>query len=214
MNVILIGCEYVGKTTLADNLMEWGSKRDFFFHLDDHFTIPDSSMQKEDRDIMLKLSPNFKERFQRFQVIYHVRIMNLYRDSLEVGFYFEDTVYGQLYYGYDPDALAIIQGRELEKELPSDTILVLLTASPDAIIKRMESDPHEYQVIKSEDISFLLEKFNEEFHASGIHAKIMIDTSDLTPKQVLDEFIKKARAEYLTTKDVLRIMMNEKPSAQ
>jgi hypothetical protein len=135
--------------------------------------------------------------------------MNLYRDSLEVGFYFEDAIYGPLYYGYDSRALAIRHGRELEKELPSDTILVLLTASPEAITKRMAADPHEYQVIKTEDISLLLEKFNEEYQASAIHAKIQIDTTDLTPDQVLEEFLKQARTRYLESEDLLRIMMNE-----
>jgi hypothetical protein len=209
MNLIVIGCEYSGTSTLAKNLMAWGKKRDINYHLDDHFTIPDSSLPKEDRDVMLTLSPRFKERFQRFQAVYHVRIMNLYRDSLEVGFFSEDTIYGSLYYGYDSRALALRHGRELEKELPHDTILVLLKASPEAIAKRMNADPHEYQVIKKEDISLLLEKFNEEFRASAIHAKIQIDTTDLTPEQVLEEFLRQARARYLASEDLLRIMMNE-----
>ena len=209
MNIIVIGCEYSGTSTLAKNLMVWGKKRDINYHLDDHFTIPDSSLPKEDRDIMLTLSPRFKERFQRFQAVYHVRIMNLYRDSLEVGFYFEDAIYGPLYYGYNSRDLAIRHGRELEKELPSDTILVLLTASSEAITKRIDADPHEYQVIKTEDIPLLLEKFNEEFRASAIHAKIQIDTTDLTPHQVLEEFLKQARTRYLVSDDLLRIMMNK-----
>jgi broad-specificity NMP kinase len=209
MNIIIIGCEYVGKTTLANNLVEWGKKRDFYYHLDDHFTIPDSSLPKKDRDIMLTLSPVFKERFQRFQTVYHVRIMNLFRDSLEVGFYFEDTIYGPLYYGYDTQALAIRHGRELEKELPADTILVLLTASTEVIEARMNADPHEYQVIKREDIPVVLEKFKEEFLASGIHAKIEINTDDLTPNQVLDEFIRIARLKFLSHEDMLRLMMKD-----
>jgi len=209
MNIIIIGCEYVGKTTLANNLVEWGKKRDFYFHIDDHFTIPDSSLPKEDRDIMLTLSTHFKERFQRFQAIYHVRVMNQYRDSLEVGFYFEDTIYGPLYYGYDPHMLAVLHGRQLEKELPEDTILVLLTASPEVITKRMDADPHEYQVIKREDIPLLLEKFKEEFLSSGIHAKIEINTDNLNPDQVLKEFMRIARLRYLGSDDMLRIMMSE-----
>jgi hypothetical protein len=209
MNLIIIGCEYAGKSTLAQNLIAWGKERDFSFHLDDHFTIPDSSLPKADRDVMLTLSPHFKERFQRFQAVYHVRIMNLYRDSLEVGFYFEDAIYGPLYYGYGPRDLAIRHGRELEKMLPADTILILLTASPEAIAHRMAADPHEYPVIKAEDIPLLLEKFEEEFWASAIHAKIRIDTTRLTPDQVLEEFLRQARARYLASEDLLRIMMNK-----
>ena len=50
MYLLVIGCEYVGKTAFAEGLMEWGKPRGFDFHLDEHFTIPDSSLSKEDRD--------------------------------------------------------------------------------------------------------------------------------------------------------------------
>jgi RNase adaptor protein for sRNA GlmZ degradation len=131
--------------------------------------------------------------------------MNNYRDALEVGFYSEDAVYGQLYYGYEPYFLAVRHGRQLEKELPKDTILVLLTATADTITKRMEETPHEYQVIKKGDTPMLLEEFEKEFQVSTIHAKIRIDTTDLNPKQVLKEFIKEARQKYLTSADLIRI---------
>ena len=101
---------------------------------------------------MLGLSPEFKERFQRFQAIYHVRLFSLYRDMPELCFYSEDSVYGPLYYGYEPGFLAASQGRALEKELPENTILVHLTASEDAIAERMEAKPHDYQIIKGDDI--------------------------------------------------------------
>jgi hypothetical protein len=208
MKVIIVGCEYSGKSSLANSLSEWGKKHDMSFHLDDHFTIPDASLSKEDRDVMLTLSPAFKERFQRFQAVYHVRIVRLERDAIEVGFYSEDAVYGPLYYGYKPDALAIRQGRELEKELPSDIIFVLVTASPDVIVKRMEISPHEYQIISREDIPLLVQKFEEEYGASTIHAKIRIDTTNLSPEQALQEFLTKARP-HLASEDLLRIMANE-----
>ena len=181
MYLIVIGCEYVGKTAFAEGLMEWGKPRGFDFHLDDHFTIPDSSLSTEDRDTMLGLSPEFKERFQRFRAIYHVR----------------------LYYDYEPGFLAASQGREL----PKNTIMVLLTAAEETISERMEADPHDYQVIKKEDIPMLLEKFEEEFTASTIHLKITIDTTDKTPAQVLDEFHRLAKP-FLPTDDLIRMLMN------
>ena len=207
MYLLVIGCEYVGKTTFAEKLMEWGAPRGFDFHLDDHFTIPDSSLSKEDRDVMLGLSPEFKERFQRFQAIYHVRLFTLYRDMLELGFYSEDTIYGPLYYGYEPGFLAASQGRELEKELPKNTILIHLTSSEGSIAERMEAEPHEYQVIKRADIPMLLSKFEEEFTASTIHSKITINTTNKTPEQVLDEFHRLARP-FLPTDDLIRMHMN------
>jgi hypothetical protein len=208
MRIIVIGCEYAGKSTFARKLLEWGGKHDVRFHLDDHFTIPDASLPKEDKDTMLTLSPAFKERFQRFQMVYHVRILRNFRDALEVGFYSEDAIYGPLYYDYEPHFLAIWHCRELEKELPGDTILVLLEATPEAITERMGEAPHEYQVIEKEDVPLLLERFRKEFRASTIHAKIRIDTTDLTPEQVLKEFLAKANA-HLTSEDLIRIMMNE-----
>ena len=207
MKLILIGCEYTGKSTLAQKLVSWGKSHDMDFHLDDHFTIPDSSLPDEDRNIMLTLSPQFKERFQRFQDVYHVRILRKYRDAIEVGFYSENTIYGPMYYGYQPSFLAIRHGRRLEKELPNETILVLLTASPSEIIRRMTDNPHKYQVIKQKDIPELLEKFEEEYQSTIIHAKIKIDTTNLTPNQVLEELLTKVRR-YLPSDDLIRMMKN------
>jgi shikimate kinase len=205
LKVILIGCEYTGKSTLAMKLVNWGKTHDMQFHLDDHFTIPDASLPDEDRKTMLALSPQFKERFQRFQDVYHVRILRKYRDAIEVGFYSENTIYGPLYYGYQPNFLAIRHGRRLEKELPDETILVLLTARPSEIIKRMTSHPHTYQVIKQKDIPELLEKFEEEYQSTTIHAKIKIDTTNLTPDQVLQELLSKARC-FLPPDDLIRMI--------
>jgi hypothetical protein len=92
--------------------------------------------------------------------------------------------------------------------LPSDTILVLLTASPDVIVKRMESSPHEYQIIRREDIPLLLQKFEEEYGASTIHAKIRIDTTDQSPEEALQDFLNKARP-HLACEDFLRIIASE-----
>jgi len=217
MRVIVIGCEYSGKSTFARALKVWGENHGFMFHLDDHLTFPDSSLPKKDRDVILKLSPVFKERYQRFQIIYHVRLLQQWRDAIEVGFYSEDDIYGYLYYGYEELMFGgarakdfdIRRGRELEKEIPNDTILVLMKASPKVIEKRMEEAPQEYQVIKKEDIGTLLKKFDEEFQLSVFHAKISIDTSSLTPEQVLEEFLVKARL-YLTSEDQIRIIFNER----
>jgi shikimate kinase len=206
LKLILIGCEYAGKSTLAKKLVNWGKSHDMQFHLDDHFTIPDASLPDEDRKTMLTLSPQFKERFQRFQDVYHVRILRKYRDAIEVGFYSENKIYGPLYYGYQSNFLAIRHGRRLEKELPNETILVLLIAIPSEIIKRMTSHPHAYQVIKQKDIPELLEKFEEEYQSTTIHAKIKIDTTSLTPDQVLQEVLTKARC-FLPPDDLIRMMM-------
>jgi len=71
----------------------------------------------------------------------------------------------------------------------------------------MDADPHEYQVMKKEDIPMLLERFEEEFTASTIHSKISIDTTDKTPDQVLDEFLRQAMP-FLPVDDLIRMHMN------
>jgi hypothetical protein len=72
----------------------------------------------------------------------------------------------------------------------------------------MEISPHEYQIISREDIPLLVQKFEEEYGASTIHAKIRIDTTNLSPEQALQEFLTKARP-HLASEDLLRIMANE-----
>ena len=73
---------------------------------------------------------------------------------------------------------------------------------------RGENSPHEYQIIGRQDIPLLLQKFEEEYEASTIHAKIRIDTTDQSTEQALEEFLTKARP-HLASEDLLRIMENE-----
>ena len=47
---------------------------------------------------MLTVSPGIKERFQRFQLVYHIRLMHEYEDILLGGFHIEEQVYGPKYY--------------------------------------------------------------------------------------------------------------------
>ena len=84
MRLILIGTEYTGKSTLCQGLMDWGHANGIHHHLDDHFSIPDCQMLKseEDQKIMTGLPDILKERFQRFQIAYHVRLINKYEHIL------------------------------------------------------------------------------------------------------------------------------------
>ena len=187
MRVIVIGCEYTGVTTLIEGLMDWGHERDINHHLDDHFTIPDRQhLAPEDRETMANLSPALKERFQRMQLVYHIRLMHRFDHILLGGFHIEEAIYGPLYY-YPGGAASEI--RQYEEEMPKNAILVHLTASVEVIQKRMETDLHEYSLIKTEDIPMLLDRFQEEFDASLIPNKIQIDTSDLTPDALLQTFL-------------------------
>ena len=187
MRVIVVGCEYTGVTTLIEGLMDWGHERDINHHLDDHFTIPDRQhLAPEDRETMANLSPALKERFQRMQLVYHIRLMHRFDHILLGGFHIEEAIYGPLY--YYPGGVAS-EIRQYEEEMPKNAILVHLTASTEVVQKRMEIDPHEYSLIKKEDIPMLLDRFQEEFDASLIPNKIQIDTSALAPDELLQTFL-------------------------
>ena len=126
---------------------------------------------------MLTVSPGIKERFQRFQLVYHIRLMHEYEDILLGGFHIEEQVYGPKYYypaldGWIksapcPPVLRSLthptcplpacadngaSTRKYEKEIPQDSILVHLKASPDVIHQRMEDDPHDTQLVQPDEV--------------------------------------------------------------
>jgi len=201
MRLIVIGCEHTGKTTLVNSLMDWGHQHGLHHHLDDHFTIPDCQTSKDivDREAMMALPPSLKERFQRFQNAYHVKLTHRYEHILLTGFFVEEVIYGPRY--YYPGLRLIENPRRAEKELPEDCILVHLKADPDVITARMKSDPHEYPVVPASDVPEVLDAFAAEYRASWFHEKMEIDTSNLSNAQLLDTFLK-ASIPHLTEKDL------------
>jgi GTPase SAR1 family protein len=202
MRLILIGCEYVGKTTLIDALHEWGESRGINFHLDDHFTIPDQFfLSPDDQKAMLAIPPTIKERFQRFQIYYHLDVIANHPDVLLAGFHIEEAIYGPRYY-YPEHAWPPYQ-RRIETHLPADTILLLLTASPEVIRQRMVTSPHRYPVVPSEDVDTVSQQFEAEYRASWIERKLRIDTSHLQPDELLPTFLRQVKP-LLDTRDLLR----------
>lgn len=209
MRIVVIGCEYAGKSTFLSRMLDWGREHHMYFHVDDHFTIPDATLRDEDRDFYLTIPPVIKERYQRFQIWYHVHLLNTFEDMIAVGFHIEEVIYDPMYFNFRPH----VNPREVEASMPSDTILLLLSASPEAIIERMERSPHKYNVIKKEDVQDLLEKFETEYRQSLLQRKISIDTTNLTPDEVLDKFISSLlsiRWRTLPERDLIRIFAKGK----
>lgn len=207
MRVIAIGCEYTGKTALFNGLMKWGHDRGIHHHLDDHFSIPDCQMLRTEADqqIMLGLPQTIKERYQRFQLAYHVRLINKYEHILLGGFHIEEYIYGPRYYYPEIGRLAETP-RAWEVNMPPDTILVHLKARQEVIERRMAEDTHQYPVVAKEDIGDILDEFQGEYRASWIKRKFEIDTSDLTPDGLLEAFLD-GSVPHLDTRDML-IRMN------
>ena len=60
------------------------------FH--DHFTVPSPEVADEDRELFMRMSPAFKERFQRYQIAYHGGGAFLSdADHLLVGYHIEEA---------------------------------------------------------------------------------------------------------------------------
>lgn len=189
MRVIVVGCEYSGVSTLIDGLFEWGNERGIHHHLDDHFTIPDAfHLTEEEQQGMLDMLPGIKERFQRFQIVYHVHLLHEFEHILMGGFHIEEMVYGPRYYYPGKN----IQIRGYEPHMPKDTILVHLHAWAEVIRERMAAHPHPHSLVLSEDVPEVLEQFADEFRQSWIGRKFAIDTSDLSAEQLLETFLKQS----------------------
>ena len=216
MKLILVGCEYAGKTTLANAIVGWiertfGSSRTFH----DHFSLPCNEFPVEEQEQLLALSPRLKEMFQRYMMNYHFHSA-FYSDPDHnlVGFHIEEAVYAPLYYGYggrgeygDRAALARSFDEEVMQHAP-DTVLVLLRARPEVIAQRMREQPHERPVVQEKDIEHVLQRFEEEYRDSLIRKKFALDTSDATVEQTLAEFAG-AIKEHLSETDRLRLLAHQ-----
>ncbi len=186
MRIIAVGCEYYGVSTLIDQIDQWGKNRGIRHHLDDHFTIPDAyHLDAEEQQAMLDMLPAIKERFQRFQIAYHIGVVGRHRHCLLGGFHIEEAVYGPRYY-YPGKGVEI---RQVETELPDDVILVHLHARPEVIRQRMDNAPHPQPLVPSSDVQEILERFDQEVRQSWIRRRLEIDTSDLSPEQLLATFL-------------------------
>jgi hypothetical protein len=200
MRIIAIGCEYSGVSTLLESLRQWGEEHHIHFHMDDHFTIPDAyHLSQEEQQAMLDMLPAIKERFQRFQNVYHVRLINQCEHILLGGFHIEEEVYGPRYYY---PGRKVSDTRRYEAEMPRDAILVHLKARPEIIEQRLADAPHPHTLIQKEHIAQILEHFALEYRVSWLKRKMEIDTSELTPDGLLTTFLERVRP-HLEARDAL-----------
>lgn len=203
MRCVFVGVEYAGKTTLINQLTEYYRNRSQRVHGDDHFTIPDSTLSPESRAAYINYPNDVKERMQRMQIQYHVEVLRNYDHVMISGWHIEEAIYSAVY-GEDPDNpyypryhyrhQRLYEVQVLESRLP-DVVLIHVTASDDTIAQRMEQDPHEYQIIRPDDISDLRKRFDAEVEQSLFTHKgllIEIDTTDSTPAESLDELLLKS----------------------
>ena len=119
-----------------------------------------------------------------------------------IGFHIEEAVYAPLYYGYggadsgagfrSGEGQRTKMARAVEREimrLASDAALVLLRADAEVIRRRLREAPHEYQVIDEKDVEVVLARFDEEYEGSLLSNKLVLDTSNTTPAETLQQFM-------------------------
>lgn len=221
MRCIFVGIEYAGKSTLINLLTDYYRHRKLSVHVDDHFSIPDSTLSPESRAAYINFPDDVKERMQRMQIQYHVEVIKNYPNTLIAGWHIEELVYTAVY-GNDPDspyyrnyhhrAQRGYETQVMEARLP-DVVMIHVTASDETIKQRMAADPHEYQIIKSEDIPKVKQHFQDEIDKSLFTHKgrtIELDTTDKTPSESLDELL--LLSEPLITFGELAIRMMDVPN--
>ncbi len=224
MQILIIGCEYTGKTTLAQGITRWheemmGPIAYPYWH--DHFVLPnvgqgpDSQAENEAIIELLKTVPSLVEKFQRFQILYHLQPHLLRGDDFFlVNWYYADAVYGPLYYGdfkssWEPGHQWLAQFVEHEvKALVPEMLLTLVKASPEVVRERMRQNPQPNCPIKESDVEIVLDRFEEHYKNSLFDAKITIDTTNLTIEQTLEDFVHKAEP-FLRSVDRQRILNHQ-----
>jgi thymidylate kinase len=214
MRLIIIGCEFSGKSTLAARIKEWGEEAfgglTSSFH--DHFVFPDAEANAEEQKQLMDLVPSLKEKYQRYMINYHFNpAFYSDNDHCMVGFYYSEAVYAPLYYEYgrpgeyaDRAQMARTCDHEVMQIAP-DTVLVLMKASPEVIKQRIAAHPETKSVLQEKDVEFVLNRFDELFSGSLIRRKFELDTSTSSIDDTFAEFLKKMEPHF-TTIDRLRML--------
>ena len=218
MNLVFVGCEYTGKSTIAAKVLKWAERTlGGTSHFHDHFSVPSSELSPEAQESVRQIHPQFLEMFQRYSLTYHLRQAFYDRpDHNLMGYVIEEAVYAPLYYGYgckhsqatkrSPEGQRTEMARRFEGlilERAPDAVLVLFQADPDVITRRMREVPHTHQIVREEDIGHVLSRFEDEVEASLLQKRMVLDTSTSTVEETLAEFVEKYEP-FFSNADLLR----------
>lgn len=223
MRLIIIGCEYTGKSTLAQGIKRQIMERmgDQVVMVHDHFLpyvgegAPGRYTAEEEEDQFFGLKPFALEKYMRYMIHYHLgHHFYLDNDHLLVNWYYGDAVYAPLYFGYGgpgeyADRRVMARGHDSEvMVLAPETVLIHLTASPKTIRQRMHAEPRPRSRFREDDIELVSDRFAEEAASSLFRRKITLDTSETTPEQTLRECLQ-ALEPHLTSADRLRLLSHD-----
>jgi hypothetical protein len=222
MRVILVGCEYVGTTTLAHAIDDWmdANMGVRFSLIHDHWRIPHTSGHPDDttpeeQEWLLAATPKMKEMHQRHSLYYHAQAGTFtHDDGMLIGGAIEDGVYGPMFFGYGgPDhrlnrETVQHQWEKTYLHFTDETVLVHVTADSDVIAQRLRNDPHENGIISESDIERVKQRFSELVEWSVLPKKISVDNSG-SIEDALAEFVSKMEP-YFTDLDRSRIAAKAK----
>ena len=167
-------------------------------------------LPEEDKEPYSALSPYLRQLFQLYMMNHHFHDTFYSKpDHNLVGFHIEEAIYGPLFYGYAADGdIGSPLARRLEGEIMQkapDTVLILLRARPELILRRMAEARHEWQIVQEKDIEYVLRRFEEEYALSIIENKFTLDTSTATVEETMAEFVENMEP-YLNDADRSRIL--------
>jgi len=160
---IIEGCDCTGKTSLINSLLNFFKENKVYAPVV-KFSAPVDPKQYEGvAHNWLNMAENMVEPiiFDRFV--------------------FSERVYGPIFRKSYP-----IYMDEVEKQLPSSFVLVLVEASPENVKKRFDGE-----FIDEEQIEEILFRYGKEFSLSPMKNKILINTDKLTPYEAAKYLIAK-----------------------
>jgi len=218
MRLIIIGCEYTGKTTLAARILQWIEENMGHpicaWH--DHFVVPFAEGPEpdatEEANQILALKPKVLEKYSRYMITYHFNEA-FYGDDhhLLVNWYYADAVYAPLYYGFGgkdeyADRQAMARDHDhIVTRLGPDTVLIHMKASAEVVRQRRAAGPHPRDILKDQDVETILKRFQEESDRSEIRRKFELDTTTATPDETFQQFLKLMEP-HLSVADMLHMV--------
>ena len=223
MQLLFVGCEYAGTTTLAYAIDEWakGALGSGLGLIHDHWKIPHTSGHPDDttpeeQEMLLALTPKLQEMHQRHSLYYHSPKGSAPEsDHVLIGYHIEDTIYARLIFGYGGEGEAgnrIVHSKVLEHLIlmhVPETVLILVKAAPEVISKRMKENPHAHALVNEENIDLFLQTFEEEFQRSSLRKRIVLDTSESTVDESVAEFVQKMEPNW-TQRDQVRLIKHQR----
>jgi len=224
MRLIVIGCEYVGKTTLAARILQWieTNMGHPLCGWHDHFVVPFAEGPEPDATIeaeqIYALKPKLLEKYSRYMIEYHLNDA-FYGDNhhLLINWYYGDAVYAPLYYGFGgkdqyADRQAMARGHdELVSKKGPDTVLIHMKASAEVVRKRLAAGPHVRCILQGHDgdIETVLQRFQEEYDRSAIRRRFELDTTTATEEETFQAFLKQMEP-HMIVPDMLQILLHRK----